>query len=204
VWTSWEKEKLKDFYEQSAAEKRIEVNAKKSNEYLKRCVKVAAAMVIGPPTDPDWATQQEHALRLVFSTDIRSEPMFISKSDGSEINKSQVQASAALGKYVVEHPGTTKPDKSLRIHLATRLSTLTMYQDNRVLRPRQMTWLLLALHQLCFQDVAIAHPNLCGLPGFAPQTIVQHVHGDLARIFMLAEGNPLESRRMEYLKVSSS
>jgi len=202
LWTSQDKEKFKDFYERSTAAKHVDVNAKKSKEYLKRCVKVATAMVIGPPTDPNWATQQEYALRLVFSTDIRSETMFLSKSDGSEIHTVQVKACAALGKYVTEHLGTTKPDKSLTIHLATRLSTLTMYQDNWVLPPRQMMWLLLAFHQLCFQDVAIAHPDLCGLPGFAPQTIVQHVHGDLARIFTLAEGHPLESRRVEYFKVS--
>ena len=133
------------------------------------------------------------------------DPVFFSISDGSEINALQVHASAALAKYVAEHHGATKPDKSLTIHLAEHLSPLTTHQDNWVRPPTQMVWLLLALHQLCFQDVAIPHPHLCGFPGFAPQTIMQHVHGDLGQIFALAEGQgqPLRVRQVEYLKVSA-
>ena len=63
-----------------------------------------------------------------------------------------------------------------------------------------MAWLLLALHQLCLEDIAIAHPNLCGFTGVAPQTIMQQEHGYLVRIFTLAEGHPLH---VKYLKVSS-
>jgi hypothetical protein len=67
-----------------------------------------------------------------------------------------------------------------------------------------MGWLLLALQQLFFEEVAIAHPRLCGYAGSAPQTIRQAVNLDLKRIFELATGEPeINDRKLEYMKVVS-
>jgi len=54
LWTLQSKEKFKDF-DESVAMKHVNVDVKNSNEHLKH-VKVATAMVICPPTNPDWAT----------------------------------------------------------------------------------------------------------------------------------------------------
>ena len=123
-------------------------------------------------------------------------------SDGSDIDAVSKKASAALGKYVTEALDRTKSEKYFTIHVAARLSALTSYQDHWVQPPTKMCWLLLALHQLFFEDIAIAHPDLCGYAGVAPQSIRQAVNGDLGRIFTLAEGEEQEDRQVEYLKVS--
>src|SRR5277367_653881 len=89
-----------------------------------------------------------------------------------------------------------------RAHLVARLSALISYQDNWVQPPSQMAWLLLALHQLCFEDIAIAQPRLCGYASVAAQTIRQAVNVDLGRIFSLAKNaEDLDIRQIEYLKV---
>lgn len=114
--------------------------------------------------------------------------------------------SAALGKYVTEHAGP-KPDTSLTLHLAARLTALHeyhRYHDKWLRPPQQMAWLLLALHQVIFEDVAIAHPRLCGYEGSAPQTIRQAVNVDLRKIFSLAKGDSeISHRRLEYFKVNA-
>jgi len=64
-----------------------------------------------------------------------------------------------------------------------------------------MAWLLLALHQLCFEDITIAQPHLCGYADVASQMIRQALNADLRRISSLAADGDLDSRQLEYLKV---
>ena len=73
-----ERKKIKELYERSVATNHANVDEKKSDEFLKRCVKVATAMVTGPPTDPDWVMRQEYALRLVFlhQCQVKAPPFF--------------------------------------------------------------------------------------------------------------------------------
>lgn len=127
-------------------------------------------------------------------------------SDGSEIKPLHDKVSAALGKYVAEH-ASPKPDTSLTFHLVARLTALYeyhRYHDKWLQPPQQIAWLLLALHQVFFEDVGIAHPRLCGYADSAPQTIRQAVNVDLRKIFSLATGDSeISHRRLEYFKVNS-
>lgn len=125
-------------------------------------------------------------------------------SDDREFNPdASDKASAALGKYISEQAATTKSDNSLTVHLAARLSTLTTYHENWLKPSSQIAWHLLALHQVFFEDIALAHPKLCGFAGVAPHNIRVAVNADLARIFSLAEEADISVRKREYFKVSS-
>ena len=138
-------------------------------------------MVIGPSTDPEWAEQQDYALGLLFSPNIGFKSscfLYLTVVISAPCSAKRLQL---LDDTSQNKSGTTKSDKSLTVHLATRLSALTTYQENWVRSPSQMPWLLLVWHQLCFQDVDIAHPSLCGYAGVAPQTIIQAVHTDLGQ-----------------------
>ena len=72
LWTAQKKAKLKKCHKESLAMNGINIDAKKSDEFLKHCIKAATAIVIGPPTDPDWAEHQKYPLDLMFSTKIKS------------------------------------------------------------------------------------------------------------------------------------
>ena len=73
---SWKKMKEKQAwlmasYKQSYASMGIVINDATAKQYLKGCMKVATAMLIGPPTDPEYAEQHTYALGLVFSSKMR-------------------------------------------------------------------------------------------------------------------------------------
>ena len=73
---SWKKMKEKQAwimasYKQSYARVGIVINDATAKQYLKGCMKVATAMFIGPPTDPEYAEQHTYALGLVFSSKMR-------------------------------------------------------------------------------------------------------------------------------------
>jgi len=73
---SWKKMKEKQAwlmasYKQSYASMGIVINDATAKKYLKGCMKVATAMLIGPPTDPEYAEQHTYALGLVFSSKMR-------------------------------------------------------------------------------------------------------------------------------------
>lgn len=78
LWTDDKKDEVKSWHVQTCAMKGVKVSDKKPGQYLKKCLKVAEAFVIGPPTDPDWAEQQEYALRLVFAKNIRLQTRYLS------------------------------------------------------------------------------------------------------------------------------
>jgi hypothetical protein len=106
-----------------------------------------------------------------------------------------------LGKYIA---ATVSPagSHSFTIQLVSRLEALTAYESQWISPPQQMKWMLLAMHQLVFEKVAVAHPAICGCSGLAPQPIKQAVNSDLNRIFTLGTGKEMSARRSEYLKVS--
>src|SRR5271170_5186625 len=49
--------RLKDSFKQHCESNGIVINDKKMEQYLNGCTKVAGAMVIGPPTDPEYTKQ---------------------------------------------------------------------------------------------------------------------------------------------------
>ena len=65
-----------------------------------------------------------------------------------------------------------------------------------------MAWILLAAHQIVFEEVAVAFRKECGCAGLAPQTIGQVVNVDLKKIFSLARSEEIDIRKAEYFKVT--
>jgi len=70
-WTKRKQTGIKRLYNQSRASKGIVIDEKNSDKYLKGCMKLAGALFIRSPTDPDYAEQDASALGLLFSTKTR-------------------------------------------------------------------------------------------------------------------------------------
>ena len=113
-------------------------------------------------------------------------------SEGSDINSLQDKAFAA---------GTCRYYETRQVRLASCLSVLTTYQNNWVFPPAQTAWFLLALHQLCFQDVAIALSSICGYPGVTSHTIIQAVHTDLGHNFLIGPSQKSSCRVFESMSI---
>jgi hypothetical protein len=79
LWKNSEKMvRLKDSFKRFCESNGMVINDKKTERFLNGCKKVASAMVIGPPTDPEYAQQHTSALSLVFSLNMRLEtPRFV-------------------------------------------------------------------------------------------------------------------------------
>lgn len=102
------------------------------------------------------------------------------RSDSSDIERVSEAFGRTLESFVTDFKGPIT--ESPATHLVYRWIGLARFHTNSITPPENMGWLFLYLHQLIYEQAAIAYPVESGMVGKSKQQIQTMVNHDIAAL----------------------